>query len=241
MSETLCSAWATEADLPESCDTAAVKPDTLTQAFQLASSVLYNLSGRRWPGVCETTVRPCRSARGCDRCGYGISIVELPYGPVLDITEVYLDGEIVDPSEYAVRDGRYVVALRKPDGTRRTWPCCQDLSRPLTEDGTFGVTYEYGGLPDSAGVTAAAVLAWEFAVSWTPNYDYECRLPRRVQTITRAGVTMTLVDQMSMFGDGLTGVAEVDMWLSAVRYGQAHGAQFIDPSRGPSATRTTWP
>lgn len=239
-SSQVCAPWATEADLPATCDTTAVKPATLVQAMGFASNILFSLTGRRWPGECEDTIRPCRSAVGCERCGIGLSMLELPRKPVTAITEILLDGQVLAPSNYELRDNGWLAAMRQPDGTRITWYCCQDLSLATTERGTMEISYTYGEAPPDDGVIAAALLGWEFAVSWTPDCSIKCRLPQRVQTITRQGVSMTVLDPLTLFDDGRTGIAEVDMWLASLRYGDARGsAMFLDIARGPIATRAT--
>ena len=239
--QTVCASWATEADLPDSCDTAAVKPAVLDMGLLYASASLFHLTGRQWPGVCTDSVRPCRGAHGsCDRCGFGTSTVLLPAFPVIEVTQVRLDGEVLDPAEYAVQDAQRLIALRQPDGTRRSWPCCQDLSRGTDEVGTFEVTYTYGGAPDPEWVMAAARLGWEFAVLWSPDCGVSCRLPQRVQTITRAGVSMTVLDPLTVFGEGKTGLPEVDALLEHWRWGNRQGAGFVDLARAPKGTRRTW-
>ena len=238
MKGTVCASWAAETDLPDSCDLTAVKPATLTKALRFASDVLYNLTGQQWPGECTDTVRPCRGAHGfCDRCGWGAQTVTLPGQPVISIDEVLLNGDVVDPAWYTLRDNAMLAAVRQPDGQRMVWPCCQDLSRPSTEQGTFEISYTFGGLPDQGGVLAAALLGWEFAVSWTPDCSASCRLPQRVQTITRGGVSMTVLDPLDLFDRGRTGVPDVDMWLMSKRQGRSSRAQFVDPARSKLATR----
>jgi hypothetical protein len=44
----------------------------------------------------------------------------------------------------------------------------------------------------------------------------KCRLPRRVRSVSRQGVTMDMVDPTSIYAEGLTGLPEIDTWLKAV-------------------------
>lgn len=236
-----CAVWATEDDLPESADSRAIKPEVLERAFAVASDVLYNITGRRWGGVCDDTYRPCC---GCD---YGscecrpANTLDLPGRPVVAIAELKVDGVAWDPATYEVRDRRWLVTVRDPStGVRPIIPRCQDLTLPTTEVGTVEVSYSYGSLPPQAGITSCAVLAYEFALAWTPALANQCRLPRRVTSITRQGITVAMIDPLSLFEKGLTGIADVDLWTSAVRYGEKTSeAQLYVPGLIPSGrTRT---
>lgn len=61
-----CTAWIT-ADQVAACCGADVGSDTSVyeDAALAASSLLFELSGRQWNGVCEQTVRPCDASCGC--------------------------------------------------------------------------------------------------------------------------------------------------------------------------------
>lgn len=231
------SPWATVEDLPETCDARAVKPGTIEDALQFASDVLYHLTGRRWPGVRTDTFRPCC---GCSRMRCSCTppaSVELPLTPAIAITSVKVDGLVVPTNEYVLHEKRWLVAVRKADGTRRTWPTTQDLTRPSTEQDTFEIAYTWGGLPPSSGVKAAAILGWEFALAWTPN-SQGCRLPRRVTSVTRQGVSVAVIDPLTLFNDGLTGVPEVDLWTKSLSRGDARQtATVLVPGQFPGVTR----
>ena len=72
-------------------------------AVQEASEILWWLSGKAINGVCESTVRPC----GTSYCAEEIELE----APVLDIISVHVDGVLIDPDTYAVRNGRYLRRL----------------------------------------------------------------------------------------------------------------------------------
>lgn len=249
-----CQPWATEADLCDPCYGDYDGERTATM-LDVASRILYELSGRQWGGECETTVRPCtRSAGGThlvgrghmpgpfvpignqvadsfgfcgcgepDSCGCGgISQVRLK-APVVEVLEVLVDGDVLDPSLYRVDDYRWLVRRPDPDGRRRAWPCCQRLELDADQPHTFQVSYVHGRTPPPDGVLAAGVLACELLKSCTPGMG-ECRLPKRVQTITRQGVTMAMIDPMDFVREGRTGLIEVDLFLQAARTGGSPGA-----------------
>lgn len=227
----LCQSWATADDLPETCSNDAVTPTTLDAALRFASDVLYNLTRRRYRGECTDTFHPFGCA-GCWSSGCASSRhfgLELPGQPVRAITSVVIDGVEIDPSEYYVVGERY---LRRLSGS---WPCgcnLNDLDR-------FVVTYTYGRTPTPSLVRAAAILGWEFALAWTPSCAGACRLPRRVTSVTRQGVSFAVVDPLTLFKDGLTGVPEVDMLIQSELYGEGHRrAAVYVPDRGPMGFRS---
>lgn len=223
----VCSAWATEQDVTNSgIDLSGVNrdADVLEDAIGVASDILFTLTGRRWSGGgCTRTValepRPwtppdtvMRRRRLVDveaaRLLLGhtrtVTPLWLPDWPVTAITEVLdRDGAPVDGSLWQLRDGRRLDRV-DPDTHRRSkWPC-QD----------FTVTYTHGQPPPRAGVRAAITLAAELALAVCGAAS--CRLPERVTSITRQGVTLAVLDPMDIIKDGLTGLPDVDLWVVSV-------------------------
>lgn len=129
-----------------------------------------------------------------------LSEVILP-GPVGGILDVLIDGGHVDPTQYRVDNGNRLVAQNGA-----TWPSCQDMSLPSSEDGTFAVIYWRGFAPNPLTNYAAGVLAAEFYKACTGNKA--CRLPDGVTTVTRQGVTLEI--QTGLFANGFTGIREID-------------------------------
>jgi hypothetical protein len=149
-------------------------------------------------GICH------RDACGCDRA----SIIELP-GPVAAVTEILVDGEtLVAGTDYLV-DGLTVWRLQG-----NSWPTCQEFTKPVTEEGTWQITYERGVEVPVGGQTAAGVLACEFAKAF--YNDSSCRLPQRIQSVTRQGVSMTILDAFDNVEQGRTGIWTVDSWVASV-------------------------
>lgn len=236
----VCTEWATEADLCSPCNDYASLGPAAAEMIQAASDVLYELSGRQFPGECEATVRPCARRSGgfgrgpsavgvpagwsaswgfcmCgDTCGCGGDVrVTLGAYPIVEITEVKVDGLVVDPSLYRLDDQRILTRLADSDGTNPGWPHTQRIDLNDTEEGTWSVSYVWGRQPPPMGVVAAAVLACELALACDPENAGQCRLPKKVDTITREGVTMVLSPSDFLDESGKTGLYEVDMFIRA--------------------------
>lgn len=201
------------------------------RALRLATQVMWAATGRRY-GVCSTVVRPCGTDRKCGSCG-GLYFhggwmrpyildgvwrncgcgcpcdckphcqIKLP-GPVDNVSEVLIDGVILSDSSWRVDDFQWLV---RTDG--ECWPQCQDYDVDVPAAGTLQVTYGRGEPVPLAVLDAAAILACEFAKACAGNDG--CRLPGRLQTLTRQGVTVSMVDIDRMLVNSLTGLPEVDM------------------------------
>lgn len=163
---------------------------------------------------------------GCGGRRVGCSwLPEIDLGPlpVTGVTEVLVDGETVDPSTYRVDEYRWLVRTTpNPETPNQGWPCCQALDMPATQVGTFQVTYTYGTPPPALGVSAAAALACQLALSCDPNGAEDCRLPERVTSITRQGVSMVVIDPFDFLDAGKTGIYEVDLFLKSVNPAGLH-------------------
>ena len=127
-------------------------------------------------------------------------------GQIAAILQVLLDGCEQPLEDFRVDNGYRIV---RTDGY--CWPSCQDMGRDLGEPGTLGITYLPGILPDTAALWAAGVLACEFSKACS---GAKCRLPSSVSSISRQGVTMTM--SMGMWEGGLTGIREVDAYITSV-------------------------
>jgi hypothetical protein len=83
-----------------------------------------------------------------------------------------------------------------------------------TPPSVLTVTYTYGAMPPMAGRMAARKLAREFARLWEGSD--ECDLPSRVTSISRDGVSYTVLDNQDFIDELRTGVYEVDLFLKTV-------------------------
>lgn len=264
---TVCTPWLDAADLidDEACGARLVDvdPTNVQRGLDLATEVLYRLSGEKFPGLCTDVVRPCgrRPAGGpswrhpvsaptwtwdrswgvcshpADACGScTLPRVALGRYPVESVDAVWIDGALLAASAYMVEDRRYLVRV---DGDG--WPCCQDLAGDyLTDDDTFAVEVTYGRDPDDAALVALRVYATEVALALCPG-DNDCALPQRVQSITRQGVSVAVVDPLDFLDNDRTGIVLVDAWLKAVNPKGRRGAARITAPTGKPVTRLSDP
>lgn len=230
----------------------------------IASELLYQWSGRQFPGGCSRQVRPTR--QGCghwwglaqqgvtaafpwapwdlalgvftrfadypipDGCGR-LSVVPLP-GHVRAVTEVAVNGVVLDPSVYRVDKDRQLVGLYNADGTPVYWPVCQDMRVGPYDTGAFSVTYTWGKATPLAGKRAAAALALQVY-----NLDHNpaaCVLAPRVTRLIRQGVTIERDASKPTLG-----IPIVDAFLAAYNpSGRRRAAAVYSPDIGRYPRRT---
>lgn len=175
------------------------------------------ISGGRWFNACGCGGGDC----GCS----SLSSVILP-GPVGSITEVWLDGVLLDPSQYRVMNGDRLVRV---DG--EPWPACQDMAASDHEG--FSVSYYRGAAPNVMTRAAAGVLANEFLLSCEGS---ECRLPANLTRASRGGESYEF--QPQDFSGADLGIPEVS---AIVRIYNPNGLKSPVIVASPDAYLTTTP
>jgi hypothetical protein len=148
-----------------------------------------------------------RCGRGCGSADKLMKEIGLP-GPIDSIVSVTVDGVVLDPSAYRV-DNR--VWLVRTDGEK--WPTCQDLHATVDEPDTFEVVYVRGTPVPKGGQVAATILSCEMAKA---ALGRDCDLPQRVQSVTREGVSIAILDSFEGLESGRTGIWLVDSWVTSV-------------------------
>lgn len=171
----------------------------------------HNVTGMTWPWPAPALVGGQWINIACGSCGDGcscssVSEVVLPY-PVHEVTEVKIDGVVLDPSAYRVDDWRLLVRLDGQD-----WPRCNDLNLDDTEDGTWSVTASYGTEVPVLGQLAVGELASEIVKRCVGSNG--CKLPSStVRQVTRQGVTKVFFDAETAFANGMLGLTQSDMFI----------------------------
>lgn len=232
-SAVLCAPWASPADVPEYRRALLSNEEWVTVLTQ-ASEILFYLSGRRfYGGGCEESVtlrsRPPETGSGAwpyhpswGDCAcwslaswhtnwlypppagaytgrhYSVMAIALPRNPITTVSSVTVNGELF--TDWRLNRAGY---LERTDGA--SWAVCGDVT---------SVTYQYGEPPPSSGVLAAVELGVQIALAQLGNE--ECELPQRVQSVTRQGISVAVLDPQEFLSDGRTGLYLVDLFLAAV-------------------------
>lgn len=146
-------------------------------------------------------------ARRCG-CGYLAQITLAGY-PVTAVTEVKIDGDVVDASTYRLDEHRYLTRLRDPAEPSQQvfWPACQILDLDDDQPGTWSVSYQWGTAPPAAGKAAAAQLACALT---TPE---SCGLPAGTTRVTRQGIQVDRVSLVNWISSGESGLLQVEAFL----------------------------
>jgi hypothetical protein len=235
---------------------------------EMAATYLWDWTGRKY-GQCEVTLRPCRQPCyegvstfwggaggplaapftpvliqgawlniGCGSCGDtcgcdSTASLRLP-GPIASVQQVQIDGEVLSSLAYRVDNGRFLV---RTDGGR--WPTCQNMNLMDGQEDTWSVTYTKGTAVPKGGQVAAGRLANELAKAACG--DKSCGLPQRVQSITRQGVTVAVLDSFDDIDTGHTGIWLIDSWVASV-VNRPRKWRVLSPDRMPPRYRQqTWP
>lgn len=206
-------AWITAADLSDPGDPNA------PAAAEAASWALYMLSGQKYPGVSEVTEWYGFRNSSCFSCAYAEAYVTdtghlfQPHGhryfdspaaglrlrgrPIVSISAIETANGVLPSADYKVAN-RSVV--------HRTNGACWDFNTGVT------VTYRYGQYPPTMGRNAAIKLGDEFLLAL--NDDDDCALPDNVISVTRLGISFTMANPADLAKIRMTGLYEVDLFLS---------------------------
>lgn len=242
---------------------------TFSADLQLAGSeygtvVVWSATGRRF-GLCERTVRPCGLDCALDEgiggyywsegtwipylfngmwrnyacnCGFPNCApqcqVWLP-GTVNSVTSVTVNGVVINPLTYRVDDYKWLV--RNHDiSTSDCWPTKQDYNLD-SGVGTFIVAYLQGIPVPGVLRRAAGILGCEWVKACLGQ---PCRLPGRISSLARQGVTVSMVDPSDLLRLGLTGIKEVDDIITAFNPHGVRGVpRFYSPDLPVSRTVTS--
>ena len=225
------------------------------EAIQVASNLLWAMSGRKYTGETVVTERYTCTLRNnrmgpSDRTNspvlFGGDVYNIPSGDYDEYSELTADGlspdarirlrgrpvteiismrnkngDILDPSSYYLVD-HSTIHIRA--GTPWT-PC------------NVEITYKYGIAVPVAGKMAARKLAIEFARLWSG--DEMCELPQRVTSVSRQGVSYTILDNQEFIQELRTGLYEIDLFLKTVNPDNARRRSRVFSVDAPRARKYT--
>lgn len=234
----ICEPMLTEEELVECGCVDDNNPHFVQQSLDAASELLHLLLAQRFGGICTTTYRPCKAhvasawvggpaafdtpsvpirsggqwfnITGCGSGCDGVEYVLIPPHYPRAIIEVKIDGTALPATEYRLWG-------RKLYRNGAQWPASQDLGLEDTEAGTWSVTVEHGEAPTALIKLAAGALTKEFLRAC--NNDSACRLPLRVQSVAKQGITIDFGTAQTLLTAGRTGILEVDQAIVAYNPG----------------------
>ncbi len=232
--------WVTVRDLGPDYETS----DYAAEAVKAASYLMWALSGRKYSGVNTTTERYVRFAPLINtrliqeaaivnsRINKALSIVEpwvsaetrirLRGQPVQEVLTVRnVNGGIVPVDSYYMVDHS---TLQFSEGA-------------LIVPADIEVSYIYGSQPPALGKMAARRVAIEFVKLW--EGDTDCALPQRVTSVTRQGVTYTVLDSQDFLEEMRLGIYEVDLFLKTNNPSRAQKRSKVFSPDIPKARRYT--
>lgn len=241
-----CTRFANVEDFTAGCDTCGctLSPTEVEDFLDDASDLLYQLSGGVVFGECDALVRPVRNC-SCGHygwvgstwsgsgfgggmslgrlCGYCLSCSEIDKiqlrTPVVEVTEVKIDGTILDPASYALtpRGEIYRVAT---DTAPPRWPTQQHLWKPDTEVGTFSIAFSFGRQSEPAWVRNACVeLACELAMF---DRGGKTKLPPTATAVTFQNVSVSLQSRAEALTEAKTYLPAVAQFIALTNPAQSH-------------------
>jgi len=234
------SLWCTVRDLGPQWETSDYAPE----AVKAASYILWALSGRKYTGLTTVTERYVRFAPLINtrliqeaaiinsRVNKALAIVEpwvsaetrirLRGQPVQEVITVRnVGGGIVNPDSYYLVDHSTL----------------QFSDDALIVPADIEISYSYGAEPPVLGKMAARRVAIEFIKLW--EEDETCALPQRVTSISRQGVSYTVLDSQDFLQEMRFGIYEIDLFLKAVNPNKAQKRSKVYSPDIPKARRYT--
>lgn len=173
---------------------------TIGELLDDASDLVYTLSGGKIFGVCEGTLRPCRSC-WCGACNPCCHIEVIPLRQdAISITSITIDGDVLAPANYRLLSRGRLQKI-STDGMRpEPWPHQQSYYRELTEDDTFGIVYQFGQ-PEQPQWVKNAVI--ELACDMANHFQNDRgKLPAGTTAATYQNTTITLPARADALRDG---------------------------------------
>jgi len=225
------------------------------EAIQVASNLLWAMSGRKYTGETIVTERYTCTLRNnrmgpSDRTNspvlFGGDVYNIPSGDYDEYSELTSDG--LSPDARIRLRGRPVtkiISMRNKNGV-----VLDPSSYYLVDHSTIHIkagtpwtpcnveiTYQYGVPVPVAGRMAARKLAIEFARLWSG--DEMCELPQRVTSVSRQGVSYTILDNQEFIDELRTGLYEIDLFLKTANPDNARRRSKVFSVDTPRARKYT--
>jgi len=234
--------WVTPADLGAQWENSEYADD----ACKAASYLLWALSGRRYTGTTKVTEHYIRFA----------PLINTHLIREASIIYSHIDETLPLVKPWATNETRIrlrgqpvqkVHAVRNANGgivSEDTYYIVDHSAiyfyRPaLIIPADIEITYTYGMNPPLLGKMAARRVATEFIKLWTGHED--CALPERVTSVTRQGVSYTVLDSQDFLEEMRLGIYEIDLFLKTVNPNKAQRRSKVYTPDLPHARRYSPP
>lgn len=154
-----------------------------------------------------------------------------------------------------VYGGRSTVHLQKPlieitkveaiqprtgDRIQLVQPDWYQIGRRLhvpVQTGLLQVEYEVGSNLPPGTIFATEQLAREYV---NARLGRKCRLPERITSVSRTGVSWTVFDPQDIIKQGMSGIPQIDTWLALVNPTQQRSHARIIDARRPRLIEGIW-
>lgn len=192
---------------------------TEIEANTIASELVWVLTGRSWTSPPKTVIEryPINPERR----------IRLVRVPVASVTRITVSG--IPVTGHEVESGNNILLPR-------TVETCRPGAKVVVE-------YVYGSTnPPALAVRAIKVLAYELLIaSGAKGNAIESRIPERVTSISRQGVSWTMIDPQDFLDQGRTGIYEVDLCIKALKPKSGGRSMVFSPEYPPPEVLSTFP
>lgn len=232
--------WVTVSDLGPEFE----HSDYAAEAVSAASYIMWALSGRKYSGTTTVTERYVRFAPLINtRLLQEAAIINSRVNKALSIVEPWVSGETRlrlrgQPVQEVVTVRNVGGGIVSPDSYYLVDHSTIQFSEgALIVPADIEISYTYGAEPPILGKMAARRIAQEFVKLW--EGDSECALPQRVTSVTRQGVTYTVLDSQDFLAEMRTGLYEIDLFLKTSNPNKAQKRSKVFSPDIPKARRYT--
>lgn len=217
--------------IPEGADPAVyIDPQVLQDAVDVATEILWALSGRQFSGPCDIDVSlcgcdcGCETSCGCKRgCHPSFSLDLRRWAPVQQVTAVTVEGSVVPVTDYRLVRHRW---LQRVDGT--------DWARCVYEENHLVVAMTVGKPPPGSAKRAVEALVCYLMQDCTQG----CGTLDRARSVVRQGISIDVATMDETLMNDMLGIKEVDLFLRLYNPQRGRHSSFVyTPDLVPSVVR----
>jgi hypothetical protein len=178
----------------------------------MASTIMYELLGRRWvwPYITTTEVIEIEP---------GQNYIYLSGRPVTSILSITTNVDSYTQLKHTLTNNHRVRLYFPYAIAEGPWAFPFPFYPPATIPRSIITTYTYGSVPPDAVLFAIQILSDELDL--LIQGSDQCRLPERVKTVVRQGVSLDIVSPLDFLDKGRTGITQVDQVLSTFNFSKA--------------------